>query len=71
MVSRMLSVDARYPITWDTMLDEEERLATELCKKFADLRPHCADLLKAGDARTKAYHDRTTPLIDHTFVEGD
>jgi len=35
------------------------------------LRPQCADLLREGDEIAKKYHDRTTPLVDLTFVAGD
>jgi len=34
-VARMMQVDERYPLTWDSLLDEEDKLANELCAMFA------------------------------------
>ena len=48
-VARMMQVDERYPLTWDSLLEEEDLLANELCAMFAKLRPQCADLLREGD----------------------
>ena len=71
VVSRLMQADPRYPVTWEPLLKEEDALANRLCGMFAELRPKCADLMRAGDVKAKAYHDRTTLLLELGLLPGD